>query len=96
MPLIIDCFTTVTSLPRKSVNNEDISVGEFTFIGIVFVGLSSIASGLNGLVYIGIVGGHVTGMNWNAMDYAHVNQRILSTYKVLVSCLSWVFWKSLN
>lgn len=28
VPLIIDCFTTVTSLSRRNVNNEDISEGE--------------------------------------------------------------------
>ena len=44
---------------------------ECTFIGIVFICLFFIASGLNGLVYIGIAGGHVMVMNWNAMDYAH-------------------------
>ena len=44
---------------------------ECTFIGIVFIGLFSIASGLNGLVYIGITGGHGMVMNWNVMDYAH-------------------------
>ncbi|KAI5434983.1 hypothetical protein KIW84_021711 [Lathyrus oleraceus] len=62
--------------------------------------------GSNNLNYVGgdmfqeIPQGHVillkekfTVMNWNAMDYAHVNQRTLSTYKVLESrVMSFLLW----
>lgn len=58
---------------------------ECTFIGIVFIGLFSIASGLNGLVYIGIAGGHGMVMNWNAMDYAHGGLQLLQCVLLFIT-----------